>query len=100
MQPPKILGLVTIEDVIELIINDEIYDEGDFDAKFDQNAVVDQHEDHAHPPIRNIQKVFNDKFSKSFNMMLVGKKSGQIDVKPALLKINDIEMPLIDKDVK
>ena len=35
MVPPTILGLVTIEDVIELIINDEIYDEGDFDAKFD-----------------------------------------------------------------
>jgi len=35
MLPPKILGLVTIEDVIELIINDEIYDEGDFDARFD-----------------------------------------------------------------
>ena len=32
MSPPQILGLVTIEDVIELIINDEIYDEGDFDA--------------------------------------------------------------------
>lgn len=35
MSPPQILGLVTIEDVIELIINDEIYDEGDFDARFD-----------------------------------------------------------------
>lgn len=35
MTPPQILGLVTIEDVIELIINDEIYDEGDFDARFD-----------------------------------------------------------------
>ena len=35
MSPPQILGLVTIEDVIELIINDEIYDEGDFDAWFD-----------------------------------------------------------------
>lgn len=31
MEPPKVLGLVTIEDILELIINDEIFDEADFD---------------------------------------------------------------------
>lgn len=45
MIPPKILGLVTIEDVIELIINDEIYDETDFDKRFDQNANFEHHQE-------------------------------------------------------
>lgn len=37
MVPPKILGLVTIEDILELIIADEIYDEADFDQKNNLN---------------------------------------------------------------
>lgn len=66
MVPPKILGLVTIEDVIELIIADEIYDEADFDAQFDNNVNLYHPEekiDNNKTSKRNLKEKFDEKFS-------------------------------------
>ena len=73
MIPPKILGLVTIEDVIELIINDEIYDEGDFDKQNDQNAIIvmndkDDHDDKT--PRRKFEDQYKDTLGKSLHDFL------------------------------
>lgn len=38
-EAPLVLGLVTIEDILELIINDEIYDEADYDRQNNPNMV-------------------------------------------------------------
>ena len=48
-QRPAVIGLVTIEDILEAIINDEIYDEDDYDNHHQQNLVkLDYSYEHSH----------------------------------------------------
>ena len=84
MIPPKILGLVTIEDILELIIADEIYDEADFDQKNNLNinyvnvpihSEQDPEVQIKNNPFKNPRnglKDFETKYKENFGKSLMG----------------------------
>jgi len=84
MVAPKILGLVTIEDILEMIINDEIYDEADYDENHLQNIYSFKDYDEEMPEkkktkiIKNLGQMYKSNVEKSFLFHMEKNKSGII----------------------
>lgn len=108
---PKVLGIITLEDIIESTLKEDILDEADYDAeneaniKFKNNGVGDDHSDFGKipkTPIQNIREVLKEKITTT----LVGRRPSAVNLNlgalqnSKLVEMTDMSEGLLKNNVE